>query len=79
MEEAAAQAQMTALLGNRALGRLEQMRINASRRFTNKSRGEHLIGRGGTSTEFSDFRDYSPGDDVRFVDWNAFARLNRPY
>ena len=55
------------------------MRINASRRFTNKSRGEHLIGRGGSSTEFSDYRDYAPGDDVRFVDWNAFARLNRPY
>ena len=72
-------AQVTALLDNRALGQLEMLRINASRRFTNKSRGEHLIGRGGSSTEFSDFRDYSPGDDVRFVDWNAFARLNRPY
>jgi uncharacterized protein (DUF58 family) len=29
--------------------------------------------------EFSDYRDYVPGDDVRFLDWNAFARLNRPY
>jgi len=79
MEEAANQAQMTTLLDNRALSRLELLRINASRRFTNRSRGEHLIGRGGSSTEFSDFRDYSPGDDVRFVDWNAFARLHRPY
>ena len=79
MEQAASEAQMTRLLTNRQLSRLERLRLNASRRFTNKSRGEHLIGRGGTSTEFSDFRDYTPGDDVRFVDWNAFARLHRPY
>jgi len=79
VEAAASEAQITRLLTNRQLSRLELLRLNASRRFTNKSRGEHLIGRGGTSTEFSDFRDYSPGDDVRFVDWNAFARLHRPY
>jgi uncharacterized protein (DUF58 family) len=29
--------------------------------------------------EFSDYRDYSPGDDLRFIDWNIYARLNRPY
>jgi uncharacterized protein (DUF58 family) len=79
MEEAPKRAQITRLLENRVLSRLELMRISSSRRFTNRHRGEHLVGRGGTSTEFSDFRDYTPGDDVRFVDWNAFARLNRPY
>ena len=35
--------------------------------------------KGGSSMEFADFRDYSPGDDVRFVDWNSFSRLHRPY
>ena len=70
---------MTSLLSNAVLGRIERLRLNSSRRFTNKSRGEHLSGKGGTSIEFSDFRDYAPGDDVRFVDWNIFARLNRPY
>lgn len=35
-------------------------------------------GRGlGTSAEFVDYRDYSPGDDVRYVDWNVHARLRR--
>src|SRR5690606_26382394 len=33
----------------------------------------------GTSTEFTDYRDYTAGDDVRYVDWNIFSRLNRPY
>lgn len=72
-------AQITRLLTNRDLDRLARLRLNASRRFTNRSRGEHLAAKGGTSTEFCDFRDYSPGDDVRFVDWNIFARINRPY
>ncbi len=72
-------AQLTPLLSNQVLNRLELLRINASGRFTNKSQGEHLSGKGGTSIEFSDYRDYAPGDDIRFVDWNIFARLNRPY
>lgn len=72
-------AALTSLLTNRELDRLARLRINAARRFTNRSRGEHLAAKGGTSTEFCDFRDYSPGDDVRFVDWNIFARINRPY
>ncbi|MCA8998346.1 MAG: DUF58 domain-containing protein [Planctomycetaceae bacterium] len=55
------------------------MRINPRRRRTNRMRGEHLSGKGGTSIEFSDFRDYVPGDDMRYVDWNIFSRLNQPY
>ena len=72
-------ARITTLLSNRDLDRLARLRLNASRQFTNRARGEHLASKGGTSTEFCDFRDYSPGDDVRFVDWNIFARINRPY
>lgn len=47
--------------------------------MTNRSRGEHHAAKGGTSTEFADYRDYVAGDDVRYVDWNIFARLERPY
>ena len=71
--------QLTSLIENRTLNRLERLRLNPTRRLTNRSVGEHLSGKGGTSTEFSDYRDYVPGDDTRFVDWNAFARLHRPY
>jgi len=31
----------------------------------------------GRSPEFADFRNYSPGDDYRLIDWNAYARLDR--
>jgi uncharacterized protein (DUF58 family) len=71
--------QLTTLLSNRDLDRLARLRLNVSRRFTNRARGEHLAAKGGTSTEFCDYRDYAPGDDVRFVDWNIFARIQRPY
>jgi len=71
--------QISKLFSNRVLSRLERLQINSNRRFTDKRRGEHLSGRGGTSIEFSDYRNYIAGDDVRFVDWNIFARLNRPY
>jgi uncharacterized protein (DUF58 family) len=69
----------TALLDNSVLSKLERLRLDPLRRQTVHSRGEHLTGKGGNSTEFSDFRDYVPGDDVKNVDWNIFARLNRPY
>lgn len=69
----------TDLFDNSVLSRLERLRLNPLRRLTVRSRGEHQTGKGGTSTEFSDYRDYVPGDDVKNVDWNIFSRLNRPY
>lgn len=79
MSSPATQAQLSSLLTNDILGRCERLRINPLRRRTNYSRGEHQAGKGGTSTEFADYRDYSPGDDVRYVDWNIFARTNEPF
>ncbi len=74
-----APAALSSLLPNDVLGRLERVRLQPVRRLTNPSRGEHFAGKGGSSTEFADYRDYAPGDDVRFVDWNIFSRLNKPY
>ena len=33
----------------------------------------------GSSAEFSDYREYVPGDDIRRIDWNVYARLDKPY
>ena len=79
MQPLVSQPQMTTLLSNQTLDRLRRLRINPAGKRTSRSRGEHLSGKGGTSTEFCDYRDYVPGDDTRFVDWNIFARLHRPY
>jgi uncharacterized protein (DUF58 family) len=74
-----AAAQITTLMSNDVLRHVERSRLVLQRRFTNRARGENVVRRGGSSTEFKDFRDYAAGDDVRFLDWNAFARLRRPY
>ena len=79
MSTTASKTQLTSLFDNRTLSRLERMRLNPHRRLTNRSRGEHLSGKGGSSTDFVDYRNYVPGDDMRYVDWNIFARLNKPY
>ncbi|MBN2005767.1 MAG: DUF58 domain-containing protein [Anaerolineae bacterium] len=41
--------------------------------------GERRSTRRGAGLEFADYRDYAPGDDPRRVDWNLYARLDRPY
>lgn len=33
----------------------------------------------GQGIEFDDFREYQPGDDVRFIDWNVTARMSDPF
>ena len=40
-------------------------------------KGERRSKRKGQSVEFADFRNYVPGDDLRFVDWNLYARLEK--
>lgn len=72
-------ARVTPLLANDVLARVEKMRMVPARRFTNRTRGEHISRAGGSSIEFKDYRDYAAGDDMRFVDWNIFSRLHRPY
>ena len=55
---------------------LRQMRITAPRVQRGTFAGEHRSKRRGSSPEFADFKSYSPGDDIRRVDWNLYARLD---
>src|SRR5262245_41713532 len=59
------------------LVRLQQLEIVSEKRFRGKTKGERLSRRKGQSVEFADFRSYAVGDDLRFLDWNLFARLDR--
>jgi uncharacterized protein (DUF58 family) len=58
--------------------KLEQLMLSASRVRAGALKGERRSNRRGTSIEFADYRDYAPGDDLRRLDWNIFARLQRP-
>jgi len=71
--------QLSTLLDHGLIARLERLRITAVGHRTARGRGEHLAGRGGASTDFVDYREYAAGDDLRYVDWNIFARLQKPF
>lgn len=57
--------------------RLDQLALFSRKIFAGKLRGERLTKRKGESVEFADYRNYVLGDDLRFLDWNIFARLER--
>ncbi len=59
------------------LNKLERLRIVAKRISSSRGKGEHLSSRRGSSLEFSDYRRYHKGDDLRYVDWNIYRRLDR--
>lgn len=59
------------------LRKLELLNIISRKVFTGKMRGERRSRKRGASVEFADFREYCWGDDFRYIDWNAFGRLDR--
>jgi uncharacterized protein (DUF58 family) len=61
------------------LRKLEQLSLVASRVRVGLMKGERRSRKKGSSIEFADYRDYSQGDDLRRLDWNVFARLERPF
>lgn len=66
---------MSSLLDPAFLRRLARLAVVARRRFAGAAAGARRSTRRGSSAELSDHRPYSQGDDVRRIDWNAYARL----
>lgn len=65
------------LLSPELLAKLEKMELVSRKIFRGRMKGERRSPRKGQSVEFADFRNYVPGDDLRFVDWNTYARLEK--
>jgi uncharacterized protein (DUF58 family) len=61
------------------LRKLDQLSLVAARVRAGQMKGERRSTKRGSSLEFADYRDYVRGDDLRRVDWNAYARLERPF
>jgi uncharacterized protein (DUF58 family) len=59
--------------------KLEQVMLMSSRVRAGAMKGERRSTKRGTSIEFADYRNYTRGDDLRRLDWNIYARLQRPY
>ena len=58
---------------------VDQIFIRSRRRVTDVFSGEFKSAFRGRGIEFEEFRDYIPGDDIRQIDWNVTARMNKPY
>lgn len=65
----------SALLDPAFLARLGKLRLLVGRRYAGSAGGSRVSVRRGSSVEFADHRPYAPGDDIRRIDWNAYARL----
>jgi len=65
------------LLEPEFLARLEQLELVSRKIFLGRMKGERRSKRKGQSVEFADYRNYVSGDDLRFLDWNLYARLDR--
>jgi len=61
------------------LKRLELMRIVSRSIFGGNPTGERRSIYRGVGVEFADHRQYTPGDDFRYIDWNILARTNQIY
>ena len=59
------------------LAQLERLELVTRKVFRGRMKGERRSKRKGQSVEFADFRGYVPGDDLRSLDWNLYARLDK--
>ena len=56
--------------------RRERLSLVNRRRLASSTKGERRSVRRGSSLEFVDYRQYTPGDDLRQIDWNVYGRLD---
>src|SRR5947199_3087742 len=67
----------TDLLDPEFMTRLERLDIVSRKIFAGRTKGERRSKRKGQSVEFMDYRNYVVGDDLRFLDWNIYGRLDK--
>jgi len=67
------------LLDPRSLAELKGLSLRCQRVVDGLLQGLHRSPHHGSSIEFSEHKEYSPGDDVRHIDWKAYARLDKHY
>src|SRR6266700_1217670 len=65
------------LLDPQFLHRLEELELVSRKIFLGVMKGERRSKKKGQSVEFADYRNYVKGDDLRFLDWNLYGRLDK--
>ena len=72
-------SQAEPLFDDKFLRKIGRLSLVVHKRRSGQLKGERRSTKRGTSVEFADYRDYVKGDDLRRVDWNIYARLERPF
>lgn len=72
-------AQPHSLLDPTILSRIMSLGLRAQRVMEGTISGLHRSPMHGVSVEFADYREYSPGDDLKRLDWRAYARSDKFY
>ncbi|MBS4193814.1 DUF58 domain-containing protein [Lederbergia citri] len=67
------------MISHEFLSRLRKLRLDVDAKQPGVHKGIRRSQKFGSSLEFSDFRTYQPGDEVRLVDWNVYGRTRRHY
>lgn len=70
-------AASSAFLKPEILARIARLGFKARRVVEGSISGQHRSPLHGVSVEFADYREYAPGDDLKRIDWRAYARSNR--
>ena len=65
------------MLTDAFLNRLDTLSLAMRGRAQGGAGGSRRSRQTGSSAEFSDYREYVPGDDIRRLDWNAYARFDK--
>src|SRR5215203_5365494 len=77
MTTTTAENRSSLLLDPSFMARLDQLDLVSRKLLAGKMKGERRSKRRGQSVEFADYRNYVVGDDLRFIDWNIYARLDK--
>ncbi len=64
------------LINRELLGKLERLEVAFRRAQRGRPEGERPGAHRGGRVEFADYREYSPGDDFRYIDWNVLSRTD---
>ena len=59
--------------------RLETLALNLRSDMSGFFGGKHLVHSHGQTVEFSDYREYMLGDDIRRIDWNLYSRFEKHF
>jgi len=68
---------MVKLLSGNFMQTLEELAFRSKRVFYGGMQGNNRSRKYGHSVEFADYQRYQPGDDLRYIDWNLYARMDK--